>query len=139
MQLKKIYWYKKILPIFHIETNQYFEKHIYSCVVSIGPMILTKTGSQCSEKKRMGVCYAEQFYRTFGLRWLISNVSKRARLWFEIDAHANHLLPYAGNAFAKHSQNAARYIWAERGLRNNATVPEIQEKIRKKYLLLTSR
>lgn len=138
MKLKRILWYKKVFPIFLIETTPFFERNIYLCVHNIGPIVLTKTGSHCGEKRRMGVCYAEQFYRMFGLRWLIGKLSSKTRLWLEVDAQAHFLLPFSGSVLTKHTLNCARYVWSEKGFREVTTVDEIKGRILHKRLLLTN-
>jgi hypothetical protein len=133
MKLRNLYWYKKYLPIFHLESAEFFDKHVFICVYTVGPFLLTRSGNVCGEKKQIGMQQAQQFYRTFGLRWLIGKVSTRARLTFEIDVAVRHLSPYRVPALNKKALMQARYIWAEKGFRDHCTVDDIYNRIVAKH------
>lgn len=133
MRLHRIYRYKKYLPIFHIESDAFFDKHVFLCVYHIGPFLLTRSGNVCGEKKQVGLQYAYQFYRTLGLRWFVGTLSSKARLALEIDVAVRHLSPYRVPVLNRKALDHARYIWAEKGFRNHCSVDDIHDRIMKKH------
>lgn len=138
MKLKKIHWYKKFLPVFHITNDQYFDEHIYECVKVVGPFVMTRTSNSCGEKKLLGLRYAEQFYRGWMIGNLLAKFSPNLRFRIEIRVRAEHLRLYNGAHLRKQTLNHARYMWAEKGFRNSHTVDYIQGRLMNKRLLLTS-
>lgn len=133
MRLKKVLWYKKIFPIFHLESKEYFDKHIYLCVKTLGPIVLTREDGTCGSKKIRGIKYAEQFYRSFIIGWLLSLVSIKLRLLYEIAVAARYLASQKGTTLEKNANLEARYIWSERGFRDYTTVEDIKKHIIKKH------
>jgi hypothetical protein len=137
MRLKKIHWYKKIFPIFHITNDKYFDKNIYECVKVFGPIVMTRENNTCGEKKLLGIRYAEQFYRGWMVSNLIGRFSMKMRLRTELRVHAEHLRLYQGAYLRKRVLEHARLIWAERGFRETHTVDYIAGRLLVKRLLLT--
>lgn len=137
MRLKKVIWYKKILPIFHITNDKYFDENIYECVKVFGPVVMTRENNSCGEKKLLGVRYAEQFYRGWMMGNLLGRFSKKIRLKTEIRVHAEHLRLYKGKYLQKRIMEHSRLIWAEKGFRETHTVEYIAGRLLVKRLLLT--
>ena len=133
MRLKKIHWYKKILPVFHLVSTKYFDKHVYACVKTFGPFVLTRDGGTCGGKKLRGIKHAEQFYRSFIIGWMLSFVSVKFRLIYEIAVAARYLSSQKGAALEKNADLEAKYIWAEKGFRDYTTVEDIKQRIIKKH------
>lgn len=132
MRLKKVLWYKRLFPIFHLESKTYFEKHIYLCVKTFGLVVLTREGSTCGAKKIRGMKCAEQFYRSFIIGWLLSLVSIKLRLLYEIAVAARYLTSQKDATLEKNADLEAKYIWAEKGFRDYTTVEDIKKRIIKK-------
>jgi len=88
MKLKFVYY---ILPTIIIPIKSWNGKNLNA--VELGNVILIAENEMDDRNGLLTheLTHAKQFYRTFGLAWILSKVSKKYRLKYEIEAYVEQI------------------------------------------------